>query len=88
MEATVPRYYFDTAEDGDVAFDQDGLEVSDLSEAYVLAMDALPDMARQSLPDGEQKDLRVIVRDEHGKSVLETELRLNTRWIEGHNGSS
>lgn len=79
----MPRYYFDTADDDHLVLDKDGQDVADMHEAHFLAIDALPDMARQSLPDGDRKRFRVIVRDEDGERVLEAELCLTTTWL-GH----
>ena len=45
------------------------------------AVDALPDMARESLPDGPNRMFRVDVRDAAGKVVFRATLELKSEWL-------
>jgi hypothetical protein len=45
------------------------------------AVDALPDIARDELPDGDNRTMTVKVRDLAGKYLLEASLTVNVRWL-------
>lgn len=75
------RYYFYT-QDGDFsAGDDEGVECANMDEAGALAVKALPDMARDVLPDGDRRDFIIEVRDETGKPVLRATLSLNVEHL-------
>jgi hypothetical protein len=72
----MPRFYFDT-HDGDRAVpDGEGLVLGGLEEAKEEAVRALPDLARDGLPDGDYREFVVDVRDEAGQRVLRAQLTL------------
>ncbi len=72
----MPRYFFDTY-DGDVLVpDDEGQELEDLEAATAIAQEELPHMARDGLPDGDQRTFIVSVRDEAGQVVLRAALSL------------
>ena len=76
----MPRYFFDT-NDGDMfAEDDEGLEFPDSEAARRAAVAALPDLARDKLPDGDRRDFTVSVRDEAGMIVYSASLNLNGEW--------
>lgn len=64
----VPRFFFDT--------DDEGQELEGLEAAKVVAQEELPHMARDELPDGDQRTFIVSVRDETGQVVLRASLSL------------
>jgi hypothetical protein len=72
----MPRFYFDTYDDDRAVPDGQGIVLSDLQEAREEAIKALPDMARDGLPDGDYRDFVVEVRDEAGQRVLRARLTL------------
>lgn len=72
----VPRYFFDTYDGSRLVPDSDGIELKNLETAKAEAQKALPDLARDSLPDGDQKTFIVSVRDEAGQVVLRAALTL------------
>jgi hypothetical protein len=72
----MPRFYFDTYDDDRAVPDREGIVLSDLEEAKEEAIKALPDMARDGLPDGDYRDFVVNVRDEGGHTVLTARLSL------------
>jgi hypothetical protein len=54
----MPRYYFDT-HDGETSIaDEHGLILAGLEEAKAEAIKALPDMARDVLPDADCREYR------------------------------
>ena len=74
------RYFFDT-DDGDYrAQDDEGMELPDAEAARVAAVDALPDMARDKLPDGDRRTFSVQVRDEGGTVIYTARLDLIGEW--------
>ncbi|MBJ6126377.1 hypothetical protein JAO75_13280 [Microvirga sp. BT325] len=56
--------------------DTDGIELESVEMARIEAQKALPDLARDALPDGNQKTFIVSVRDEAGQVVLRAALSL------------
>jgi hypothetical protein len=72
----MPRFYFDTYDDDRSVPDSQGIVLSDLEEATEEAIKALPDMARDGLPDGDYRDFVVEVRDEAGHRVFRARLTL------------
>ena len=62
----MPRYFFDISDGDQTWFDCVGLELADMEAAKLAAVDALPDMARDELPDGEHRVFTVAVRNEEG----------------------
>ena len=79
----MPRYFID-AHDGDFPHrDEDGHELPDDEAAREMALDALPDMARDKLPDGDGRTFTATARDEQGNFVYEASLTLKGGWAAG-----
>ncbi|MBP0496536.1 DUF6894 family protein [Pararoseomonas indoligenes] len=77
----MPRFYLDTS-DGDFKItDHVGYDFADRDEARRLALDTLPDMARDKMPDGDRRDFICNVRDEAGKPIFTATLSLIARWL-------
>jgi hypothetical protein len=72
----VPRYFFDTYNGDRLITDPDGIELQSLEQVKIEAQRVLPDLARDALPDGDQKTFLVSVRDEAGQVVLRAALSL------------
>ena len=67
--STVPRYYFDFL-DGDRAVpDTEGTELPDIEDARTEALAALGGIARDELPDGDDRRFAVTVRDGDGPKL-------------------
>jgi hypothetical protein len=62
----VPRYFFDTYDGALFVPNEVGLELADIEAAKLEAERALPEMAWDELPDGNQRTFIVSVRDEAG----------------------
>jgi hypothetical protein len=70
------HYFFDTHDGDRFVPDQDGLDLDGIEQAKATAMGALPDLARDVLPDGDEREFAVIVRDEDGRRLLKVSLSL------------
>ncbi|MBD2745333.1 hypothetical protein IC232_01375 [Microvirga sp. BT688] len=70
----MPRYFFDTYDGNRLISDSEGIELQSVEMARIEAQKALPDLARDALPDGNQKTFIVSVRDEAGQVVLRAAL--------------
>ena len=78
----MPRFYFDTFDGDHTSVDSDGIECSSRQMVQDQAIDALPDMAREILPDGPNRMFRVEVRDGAGRIVFRATLELQSGWLE------
>ena len=76
----VPRYFFDTDDGDQRSEDEQGLEFADDEAARREAIAALPEMARDKLPNGDHRDFSVRVRDEAGNVIYTACLALNGEW--------
>lgn len=72
----MPRFYIDTSDQDFFARDEEGQEYEDVEAAKIAAVDVLPDMARDKLPDGDARTFLAIVRDENGRTLLQASLQL------------
>ena len=78
----MPRFYIDS-DDGDRSFiDPDGFDLPNAETARYLAMDALPDMVREKLPDGDHRRFTVTVRDQTGTTLYKATLSLIAEWTD------
>ena len=79
----MPRYFID-ANDGEYPHhDEDGHDLPNDEAARRTALDALPDMARDKIPDGDRRIFSVTARDEQGDVVYEASLTLAGEWGTG-----
>jgi hypothetical protein len=72
----VPRFFFDTYDGDRFIPDNTGIELNDLEAAKAEAQKALPEMARDKLPDDDQRVFIASVRDEAGQVLLRIALSL------------
>ncbi|CAA2154416.1 hypothetical protein MBRA_00089 [Methylobacterium brachiatum] len=76
----MPHFFFDT-DDGDFRFqDEEGFELPSVDAARIEALDALPDMARNKIPDRDRHTFAVRVRNEGGAVVYSASLDLMGAW--------
>ena len=76
----MPRFFFDTYDGDFFAPDNEGQDLADIEAAKLQAQEALPDMASDKLPDGDQRVFVVSVRDEAGQVVVRVALTLVTEY--------
>ena len=58
-----------------------GLDLSGPEEARLRALEALPDMAREKIPDGDGRTVGVSVADEAGEVIYRATLTLHGEWV-------
>lgn len=80
----MPKYFFDTFDGDNTALDADGIDCASRQVVQHRAIDALPDMAREMLPDGPNRTFRVEVRDDSGDVVFRATLELQSVWLDGN----
>jgi hypothetical protein len=76
----VPRFFFDTHNGDQFIPDEAGQEMQCSEAAKAVAQTALADMARDALPDKDQRTFIVSVRDEAGQVVVRTALSLLSEY--------
>jgi hypothetical protein len=76
----VPRFFFDTYDGDRLVPDDEGLELENLEAAKIEAQTTLPHMARDGLPDGDERVFIISVRDEAGQVVLRAALSLAVEY--------
>lgn len=72
----MPRFFFDTYDGGLFIPDEQGQELKNIGAAKLRVQEVLPDMAKDGLPDGDQRVFIVSVRDEAGQVVVRAALSL------------
>jgi hypothetical protein len=77
----MPRYFFDTDLDERLSVDEDGLELDGPEQARTEALRALPDMARDVFPQGQDRTLVTTVRTEDEAVIFRASLTLKCEWL-------
>ena len=76
----MPRYFIDTNDDDVFVEDEEGQVLADAETARQMAQAALPDMAREKMPDGDGRTFCASVRDEAGTVIYKATLSLVGQW--------
>ena len=79
----MPRFFIDSSDQERFVRDEDGLEFEDVEAAMNAAADGLSDMARDALPGGESRTFIAIVRDEQGRTLVQTTMSFGVVWMPG-----
>jgi hypothetical protein len=79
-EHRMPHFYFDVDDGERLTRDEDGLVLADLAAACRQAVNALPDVAREVLPDGTEKVISTSVRDAAGTTLFRAQLVFSCEW--------
>ena len=82
----MPTFFIDTFDEDLFVRDEDGCDYADVEVAKQAAVNVLPDMARDTLPDGDSRTFLAIVRGEDGQALLQASLRLQVTSLAFKNG--
>ena len=78
----MPRFYIDTYDGTSFNADQQGVILKDRAAARYAAIDKLPDIARQVLPDGDRRVMMSQVWDKDRQPVFRAILTLTAQWLD------
>ena len=73
----MPHFFIDTSDQDRFVRDETGYEFEDVEAAKRAAVSALPDMARDELPDGDARTFMALVRGADGGPLLQASLTLH-----------
>ena len=76
----MPRFFFDLYDGDELARDTEGFELQP-EEARKQAIASLAEIAQDEMPDGDERDFTVRVRDEDGHVIFEATLSLRAHWV-------
>ncbi len=74
-------FFFDIDDGERQDHDDVGQELPDLKAARKAAIDVLPDIARDVLPDGDRRDFVTVIRTESDEVVFRAKLSLVAEWV-------
>ncbi len=77
----MPRFYVDTTDQTELVIDQIGGDFDDVDAALKAAIVALPNMAQDTLPDGDSRIFVASVRDAQGRTLVAASLAFNVIWL-------
>jgi hypothetical protein len=77
----MPRYFFDVYDGENTTRDNVGLELASTHDAQQEAVRTLPQLAKDALPDGTQRDFVVEVKDAEQRPILRAKLSLTVETI-------
>jgi len=75
------KYFFDIFDGTLPLIDQVGQDLPDPQAARFQALSTLPDLARETLPNGNRREFVIDVRDDAGLLVFTATLFLIGRWV-------
>ncbi|GGL57265.1 DUF6894 family protein [Wenxinia marina] len=78
----MPTYYFDTRDGDRTTRDETGQDLPHRKSARDTAIEALPEIARDALPDGDEWQVHIRVREDGGTAFLDVSLTLRERWLD------
>lgn len=76
----MPRFFFDTSDGERTVIDEIGMDLPDADAARRAALDALPDIARDVMPDGDRRQMSVTVR-RNRLAIYVAALELKGDWL-------
>ena len=76
----MPRYFFDLTDKNGFHHDDFGVECESAQDARDRAVCLLPEVARSEMPNGDQHDIRIQMRDESDAVVYDATLSLHAGW--------
>ena len=80
----MPRYFIDTSDGDTFVHDDEGHDFPDASAARDAAQAALPDIARDKMPNGDKRTFCAFVRNETDAVIYRVALSLVGEWSADH----
>ena len=80
----MPRYFFDIHDGTELTVDEIGLPCATEQDVRDEAIKALPEIAKDELPDGPEHCFWVKVRDENGDYIFHASLMLKSGWLKAN----
>jgi hypothetical protein len=74
------RYFFDVFDGEKLIRDEIGIQLPDLDQVRFEAIEALPDLARDELQDGDERAFAIEARDERDHVVFTARLNFKAEW--------
>ena len=78
----MPRYHFDLHDGARFTTDETGVELDDIKAARQEAARRLAELAQEILPNDDQRDIVIEVKDETGQRVLIAKLSVSIEATE------
>jgi len=76
----MPRYFFDAFNGDRLIRDEIGIELADLDQVRFEAIEALPDLARDELQDGDDRAFAIEARDADNRVLFTARLDFKAEW--------
>ena len=83
----MPRYCFDIYDGPRSIADMEGSDLPDRRQAREEAISIALELARDGLPDADQRTVHCKVRDDAGALILTVSVSLNAEWKNGQEGA-
>ena len=80
MACSAPCYFIDTSDGEHLFVDYEGHRFTDDEAAQLYVLQALPDMARRSLREGDQQTFSAAVRNEAAEVIYRATLTFKGEW--------
>lgn len=77
----MPLYYFDIDDGDQQTRDEEGAELESQMAARAEAIGVLPNIARDVVPDRDQRTFVVVVRDDSNRPIFKATLSLVAEWL-------
>lgn len=72
----MPRYFFDVTDTGKTFPDDQGTEFANLEQARREALRTIGEIAKDKLPDGDDREFLICIREESGVPLMTVALTL------------
>ena len=77
----MPRFYFDVRNGDRFTQDRDGLDLPDLREARKDASQALAEMVKDAMPDGDHRTMAIEVRGEDKRPLFKVQITFEVEGL-------
>ncbi|ORE90284.1 hypothetical protein [Aurantimonas sp. 22II-16-19i] len=74
-------YFFDVSDNGNITRDDVGVFCVSDADVRQKAIEALPGLADEVLPDGDRHEISVIVREENEVYIFRATLLFTSHWL-------